>query len=417
MGRIIELSDLVKDIDKQLEIIKRGAAEIIPEDELVKKLERSFKEDRPLKVKLGMDPTAPDIHLGHTVVLHKMRQLQELGHDVILILGDFTGRIGDPSGRSETRRQLTDKEILKNVATYKDQVGKILDLNRARLVYNSAWLGKLNFADVITLAAKYTVARMLERDDFERRYKEGIPIGVHEFLYPLMQGYDSVVLKADIELGGTDQKFNLMVGRDLQREFDMEPQVAITMPILEGLDGVQKMSKSLGNYIGISEPPKEIYGKAMSISDELIVRYFQLVTPVSNEEVRQIQDNLTNGTLHPRDAKMHLAGQLVAMFYGKDAAIDAEREFVAVFQKGRLPDELPEVQVPAEETSPDGTIWLPKLLSLTGLANSTSAGKRFVKQGAVKIDGEKVTDPEYRVVVSSGMIIQVGKRKFARLIL
>jgi tyrosyl-tRNA synthetase len=268
------LSDLVKDIDKQLEVIKRGASEVIPEDELVKKLERSFKEDRPLKVKLGLDPTAPDIHLGHTVVLHKMRQLQELGHDVVLILGDFTGRIGDPSGRSETRRQLTDEQIQINVATYKDQVGKILDLNRVRLVYNSAWLGKLNFADVITLAAKYTVARMLERDDFERRYKEGIPIGVHEFLYPLMQGYDSVVLKADIELGGTDQKFNLMVGRDLQREFDMEPQVAITMPILEGLDGVQKMSKSLGNYIGISEPPKEIYGKAMSISDELIVRYF-----------------------------------------------------------------------------------------------------------------------------------------------
>jgi tyrosyl-tRNA synthetase len=417
MGRIIELSDLVKDIDKQLEIIKRGAAEIIPEDELVKKLERSFKEDRPLKVKLGMDPTAPDIHLGHTVVLHKMRQLQELGHDVILILGDFTGRIGDPSGRSETRRQLTDKEILKNVATYKDQVGKILDLNRARLVYNSTWLGKLNFADVITLAAKYTVARMLERDDFERRYKEGIPIGVHEFLYPLMQGYDSVVLKADIELGGTDQKFNLMVGRDLQREFDMEPQVAITMPILEGLDGVQKMSKSLGNYIGISEPSKEIYGKAMSISDELIVRYFQLVTPVSNEEVRLIQDNLTNGTLHPRDAKMHLARELVAMFYGKDAAIDAEKEFVSVFQKGRLPDDLPDVQISAEETSPDGTIWLPKLLALTGLANSTSAGKRFVTQGAVKIDGGKVTDPEYRVAVNSGMIIQVGKRKFARLIL
>lgn len=411
------MSDLVKDIDKQLEIIKRGAAEIIPEDELVKKLEHSFKEDRPLKVKLGMDPTAPDIHLGHTVVLHKMRQLQELGHDVVLILGDFTGRIGDPSGRSETRRQLTDKEIQKNVATYKDQVSKILDLNRARLVYNSTWLGKLNFADVITLAAKYTVARMLERDDFERRYKEGIPIGVHEFLYPLMQGYDSVVLKADIELGGTDQKFNLMVGRDLQREFDMEPQVAITMPILEGLDGVQKMSKSLGNYIGISEPSKEIYGKAMSISDELIIRYFQLVTPVSNEEVRLIQDNLTNGALHPRDAKMHLARELVAMFYGNDAAIDAEKEFVSVFQKGRLPDDLQDVQVPTEETSSDGTIWLPKLLALTGLANSTSAGKRFVTQGAVKIDGEKVIDPEYRVAVNSGMIIQVGKRKFARLIL
>ncbi|MDD4360611.1 MAG: tyrosine--tRNA ligase [Syntrophaceticus sp.] len=417
MGRIIELSDLVKDIDKQLEIIRRGTAEIIPEDELVKKLERSIKEDRPLKVKLGMDPTAPDIHLGHTVVLHKMRQLQELGHDVVLILGDFTGRIGDPSGRSETRKQLTDEEIQHNVATYKEQAGKIIDLNRARLVYNSAWLKKLNFADVIALAAKYTVARMLERDDFERRYKEGIPIGIHEFLYPLMQGYDSVALKADLELGGTDQKFNLMVGRDLQREFGQEPQVAITMPILEGLDGVQKMSKSLGNYVGISEPPKEIYGKAMSISDELIVRYFQLVTPVSNEEVDKIQDNLASGSHHPRDVKMQLARELVTMYYGKDAAIDAEQEFVSVFQQGNLPEEIPDVQIPAEETSTEGTIWLPKLLALIGLANSTSAGKRFVKQGAVKIDGEKMTDSEYRVVVNSGMIIQVGKRKFARLIL
>ncbi|MDD2556016.1 MAG: tyrosine--tRNA ligase [Syntrophaceticus sp.] len=411
------MSDLVKDIDKQLEIIRRGTAEIIPEDELVKKLERSIKEDRPLKVKLGMDPTAPDIHLGHTVVLHKMRQLQELGHDVVLILGDFTGRIGDPSGRSETRKQLTDEEIQHNVATYKEQAGKIIDLNRARLVYNSAWLKKLNFADVIALAAKYTVARMLERDDFERRYKEGIPIGIHEFLYPLMQGYDSVALKADLELGGTDQKFNLMVGRDLQREFGQEPQVAITMPILEGLDGVQKMSKSLGNYVGISEPPKEIYGKAMSISDELIVRYFQLVTPVSNEEVDKIQDNLASGSHHPRDVKMQLARELVTMYYGKDAAIDAEQEFVSVFQQGNLPEEIPDVQIPAEETSTEGTIWLPKLLALIGLANSTSAGKRFVKQGAVKIDGEKMTDSEYRVVVNSGMIIQVGKRKFARLIL
>lgn len=411
------MSDLVKDIDKQLEIINRGTAEIIPEDELIKKLERSLKEDRPLKVKLGMDPTAPDIHLGHTVVLHKMRQLQELGHDVVLILGDFTGRIGDPSGRSETRKQLTDEEIRHNVATYKEQAGKILDLNRARLVYNSSWLGKLNFADVIALAAKYTVARMLERDDFEHRYKAGIPIGIHEFLYPLMQGYDSVALQADLELGGTDQKFNLMVGRDLQREFDMEPQIAITMPILEGLDGVQKMSKSLGNYIGISEPPKEIYGKAMSISDELIVRYFQLVTPVSNEEVDKIQGNLASGSLHPRDAKMQLARELVTMYCGEAAAIDAEQEFVSVFQQGNLPEEIPEVQISLEEISAEGTVWLPKLLALIGLTDSTSAGKRFVKQGAVKIDGEKTTDPECRVVVSSGMIIQVGKRKFARLVL
>jgi tyrosyl-tRNA synthetase len=336
---------------------------------------------------------------------------------VVLILGDFTGRIGDPSGRSETRRQLTDGEIKKNVATYKQQVGKIIDLERARLVYNSSWLGALTFSEVIALAAKYTVARMLERDDFERRYKDGIPIGIHEFMYPLMQGYDSVVLKADIELGGTDQKFNLMVGRDLQREFGYEPQVAITMPILEGLDGVQKMSKSLGNYIGISEPPGEIYGKAMSITDQLIVRYFQLVTPLTNEEIEKIKDQLAAGKLHPRDAKMRLARELVAMFYGNDAAQDAEQEFIAVFQKGELPAELPVVRLSAEELSDDGAIWLPKLLAAAGLANGTSAGKRFITQGAVRVDGERITDCECRVLVCSGMVIQVGKRKFARIIL
>jgi len=406
---------LVKDIDKQLEIIKRGTAEIIPEEELVEKLKRSIKEDRPLRVKLGLDPTAPDIHLGHTVVLHKMRQLQELGHDIILIMGDFTGRIGDPSGRSETRRQLTEEEIQKNVATYRDQVGKIIDINKTRLVYNSSWLGTLSFSDVVTLAAKYTVARMLERDDFERRYKQGIPIGIHEFLYPLMQGYDSVVVKADIELGGTDQKFNLMVGRDLQREFGQEPQVAITMPILEGLDGVQKMSKSLGNYIGISDPPNEIYGKTMSITDELIVRYFELVTPVPLEEVRQIRDDMNSGKLNPRDAKMRLARELVTMFHGREAAINAEKEFIAVFQKGALPDDIPDVFIPQDELGDDGTIWLPKLLTAAGLANSTSAGKRSIIQGAVRIDGEKITDPDHRVLVTNGMIVQIGKRKFARI--
>jgi len=409
------LSQLVKDIDKQLEIIKRGTAEIIPEEELIEKLKRSIKEDRPLRVKLGLDPTAPDIHLGHTVVLHKMRQLQELGHDIILIMGDFTGRIGDPSGRSETRRQLTEEEIQRNVATYKDQVGKILDLNKTRVVYNSTWLGTLNFSDVVTLAAKYTVARMLERDDFERRYKQGIPIGIHEFLYPLMQGYDSVVVKADIELGGTDQKFNLMVGRDLQREFGQEPQVAITMPILEGLDGVQKMSKSLGNYIGISEPPNEIYGKTMSITDELIVRYFELVTPVPIEEVRQIRDDMASGKLNPRDAKMRLARELVTMFHGKEAALNAEKEFIAVFQKGALPDDIPDVVIPQNELGDDGTIWLPKLLTAAGLTNSTSAGKRSIIQGAVRVDGEKITDPDHRVLVTDGMVVQIGKRKFARI--
>lgn len=411
------MSRLIKDLQKQLDVIRRGVVEIVPEDELIQKLKRSLDEDRPLKVKLGMDPTAPDIHLGHTVVLHKLRQFQELGHEVVLILGDFTGRIGDPSGRSETRKQLTEEQIMENVATYREQAGKIINMDQARVVFNSTWLAKLSFADVITLAAKYTVARMLERDDFARRYKEGIPIGIHEFLYPLMQGYDSVALNADIELGGTDQKFNLMVGRDLQREFGQEPQVAIMVPILEGLDGVQKMSKSLGNYIGISEPPKEIYGKAMSIPDELIVRYFELVTPVSIEVVREVQSGLDGGTLHPRDAKMRLARELVNMFHGGEAALDAEKEFVAVFQKGEIPVDMPVVAFEAGELGPDGSIWLPKLMTIAGLVNSTSAGKRFIGQGAVKIDGERVADPEARVVVKDGMVIQVGKRKFARIAL
>lgn len=411
------MSGLVKDLQKQLDVIRRGVAEIVPEDELVKKLKRSLEEDRPLKIKLGMDPTAPDIHLGHTVVLHKLRQFQELGHEVVLVLGDFTGRIGDPSGRSETRKQLTEEQIMENVATYKDQARKILDMDHARVVFNSAWLSKLSFADVIALAAKYTVARMLERDDFARRYQDGISIGIHEFLYPLMQAYDSVALDVDIEMGGTDQKFNLMVGRDLQREFGQEPQVAILMPILEGLDGVQKMSKSLGNYIGISEPPKEIYGKAMSIPDELIVRYFELVTPVTLEDVREIKSGLEDGSLHPRDAKMRLARELVNMFHGSQAALEAEKGFVAVFQKGEIPDKMPVVALTSGELGDDGGIWLPKLLSKAGLVNSTSAGKRFIDQGAVKIDGEKVTDPEARLVVEDGMVIQVGKRKFARITL
>jgi tyrosyl-tRNA synthetase len=411
------VSRLIKDLQKQLEIIRRGVVEIVPEDELIRKLKRSLDEDRPLRVKLGMDPTAPDIHLGHTVVLHKLRQFQELGHEVVLILGDFTGRIGDPTGRSETRAQLTEEQIMENVATYKEQAGKILDMDRTRVVFNSTWLAKLTFADVVTLAAKYTVARMLERDDFARRYQEGIPIGIHEFLYPLMQGYDSVALNADVELGGTDQKFNLLVGRDLQREFGQEPQVAIMVPILEGLDGVQKMSKSLGNYIGISEPPKEIYGKAMSLPDELIVRYFELVTPVSIEDVREIKSGLEGGTLHPRDAKMRLARELVRMFHGEEAAQEAEKEFVAVFQKGEIPSDMPVVVLESEKLGGDGGIWLPKLLALAGLVDSTSAGKRFIGQGAVKIDGERIVDPEARVIVKDGMIIQVGKRKFARIAL
>jgi tyrosyl-tRNA synthetase len=310
---------------------------------------------------------------------------------------------------------LTEEQILENLATYREQAGKVLDLDKIEVAFNSTWLAPLNFAGVIELAAKYTVARVLERDDFAKRYRDGYPIGVHELLYPLMQAYDSVALQADVELGGTDQKFNLLVGRDLQREYGQEPQVALMMPILEGLDGVQKMSKSLGNYIGISEPPKEIYGKAMSLCDELIARYFELVTPVGTEEIGKIKQEMATGALNPRDAKMRLARELVALFHGRDAAQKAEQDFVTVFQKREAPDEIPEVALDLSDLEPDGSIWLPKLLARTGLASGSSEGKRLINQGAVKIDGEKVVDPDCHVALRHGAVISVGKRKFARI--
>ncbi|MGQ9531645.1 MAG: tyrosine--tRNA ligase [Desulfotomaculales bacterium] len=393
----------------QLDLIGRGVAEIIPEEDLVRKLERSIATREPLRVKLGLDPTAPDIHLGHTVVLHKMRQFQELGHQVIIILGDFTARIGDPTGRSETRKPLSPEEIEANAATYREQIFKILDPARTRVVFNSQWLAPLTFADVIALAARYTVARMLERDDFARRFREGSPIGIHEFLYPLMQGYDSVALAADVELGGTDQKFNLLMGRVLQREYGQEPQVAITMPILEGLDGVQKMSKSLGNYVGITEPPGEMYGKIMSLPDALMVRYFELVTAVPTEEVRSIAEGLAAGRLHPRDVKMRLAREIVTAYHSRDAAERAEAEFVRVFRHHDLPEE-----VPAFRVAP-GRVWLPRLMVEAGLAPSTSEARRLIQQGGVKVDGIPVADPTAEIVPAEGMVIKAGKRRFVRL--
>ncbi len=394
---------------KQMEVIKRGTAEIIPEEELLKKLARSIKTKKPLKIKLGLDPTAPDIHLGHTVVLNKLRQFQDLGHEVGLIIGDFTGRIGDPSGKSETRKQLTEEEIRVNARTYEEQIFKILDKSRTTIYFNSKWLSPMNFADVLTLGAKYTVARMMERDDFDKRYKEGLPIGVHEFFYPLMQGYDSVVLEADIELGGTDQKFNLLVGRNLQREYGQEPQIAMMMPILEGIDGVQKMSKSLGNYIGVNEDPNEIFGKTMSIQDQLITRYFELVTRVPLEEIKRLDKAMKNGQVNPRDAKMRLARELITMFYDAEQARLAEERFKLIFQKGNVPEDIPEIQVEELE------VWLPKLLADAGLVSSTSDGKRMIKQGAVKINGEKYDDDKAVITVQDGTVVQVGKRRFARL--
>ncbi|MZP30836.1 tyrosine--tRNA ligase [Heliobacterium undosum] len=403
------------EIDRQLALIRRGTAEIVPEEDLVKKLEDAIVNRRPLRVKLGLDPTAPDIHLGHTVVLRKLRDFQDLGHQVVIVIGDFTGRVGDPSGKSETRKQLTEEEVNRNAATYKEQIFKVLDPAKTEMTFNSHWLQPLNFADILQLAAKYTVARMLERDDFSKRMRENLPIGVHELFYPLMQGYDSVALRADVELGGTDQKFNLLVGRVLQKEYGQEPQVALMMPILEGLDGVNKMSKSLGNYIGVNESPREIYGKTMSIADELMVRYFELVTRVPAEEIQSIAEGLKSGALHPRDAKMRLAREIVALFHGDEAAQAAQDEFINIFQKKELPDEIPDFIVPAEHIH-DGTVGLVKALVLSGMAASNGEARRKITEGAVKVDNETVKDFNAMIPVGN-TLLRLGKRKFVRLVL
>lgn len=401
--------------EEQLEILKRNADEIISEEELLSKIKKSQEKNQPLKVKLGLDPTAPDIHLGHTVVLKKLREFQDLGHQVFLVIGDFTGKIGDPSGRSETRKQLTTEQVLENARTYKDQAFKILDPDKTKIVFNSEWLAKLTLVDVIKLASKYTVARMLEREDFTKRYKTGIPIAIHEFLYPLMQGYDSIALQADVELGGTDQKFNLIMGRHLQREYGQEPQIAIMMPLLVGTDGVRKMSKSYGNYIGIDESPDEIYGKTMSISDDVMFEYYKLVTDLSKNEVTKIEDDVKSNQLHPRDAKMYLAKTLVRMYYGEDAANSAEEKFIKVFREGGLPTDIKEFKLTDDDLDKNGRIWIPRLLKISGLTPSTSEAKRLIKQGAVRIDDQKVNEAK-EIQINSPLIIRVGKRKFIKII-
>jgi len=400
--------------ERQWRIIRRGAAEIVPEEELKDKIAQSLAEKRPLRVKLGLDPSAPDIHIGHTVVLHKLRQFQELGHHVQLVIGDFTGRIGDPTGKSETRKQLTEEDVLRNAATYREQIFKILDPEKTEVVFNSTWLAPLSFSDVIQLAARTTVARMLERDDFTKRYQSGQPISLHEFFYPLMQGYDSVALNSDVELGGTDQKFNLLMGRHLQKEFGQPGQVALMMPLLEGLDGVQKMSKSLGNYIGIHEEPNEIYGKAMSIPDELMLRYYELATDIGNEELEQLAEGLRGGTVHPRDAKMRLARTLVRMYHGEEAARAAEEHFRRVFQERELPDEIPVADLSRTELE-GGRIRLVRLLVALGLASSNGEARRSIAQGAVRVNGGKIEDANAEVSVGEGDVVQVGRRKFARI--
>jgi len=398
---------------QQFEIIKNNTAEIISEEELLSKLKRSVSTGIPLRIKLGLDPSAPDLHLGHAVVLHKLQQFQQLGHQVIIILGDFTGRIGDPTGRSETRRQLSDEEVLFNAATYKEQVFKILEPSKTEVVFNSEWLAKLNFADVIHLASRYTVARMLEREDFARRYHEHQPVSIHEFFYPLMQGYDSVALRADIEFGATEQKFNLLMGRHLQREYGQESQVCIMMPILVGLDGVQKMSKSLGNYIGITEGPEAMYGKAMSMPDGLMPEYYRLATDYTMEQVAEVEANLREGRLHPRDAKMRLAHCIVRIYHGQNLADRAESEFKKIFQQGDLPSDIPEIDVSG--IAENGRLKLVRLLTYAGLALSSSEARRLLLQGGVRVDSEKVDDVEAEIVAEPGLVVQVGKRKFIRL--
>lgn len=395
--------------EKQLEIIKRGAVEVILEKELLHKLERSCKENRPLRVKAGFDPTAPDIHLGHTVLLEKMRQFQELGHEVIFLIGDFTGMIGDPSGKSETRKPLSRQEVLENAKTYREQISKILDPDKTIIDFNSRWMSSMTVEDLIRLASHYTVARMLEREDFKQRFMNQNPISIHEFLYPLIQGYDSVVLKADVELGGTDQRFNLVVGRELQREYGQEPQVLVLMPLLEGLDGVKKMSKSLGNYIGITDPPKEMFGKIMSISDDLMLRYYELLSHISLEEFVRLKEGIRDGSVHPKEVKERLAMEIVERYWGRDEAIKAKEEFEHIFRDKGMPEEIPEMDFHWDGEE----IWVPKLMKLTGLVSSTSEAVRLIKQGAVVINDMKVVDPE-RKIPEGEYILKVGKRKFLK---
>lgn len=425
---------------EQLDIIKRGADEVISEVDLLKKLERSIKENRPLRIKAGFDPTAPDIHVGHTVLIEKMRQFQELGHEAVFLIGDFTGLIGDPSGKNETRPPLTEEQVQANARTYKEQVFKILDEDKTTVVFNSEWMSKMSAADMIKLASRHTVARMLERDDFKKRYHGQTPISIHEFLYPLVQGYDSVALKADVELGGTDQKFNLLMGRELQREYGQEPQVVLTMPLLEGLDGVKKMSKSLNNYIGVDEPPREIYGKVMSIPDSLILPYFELVTDVSDKELEELRQQLDTQSVNPMLLKKRLAREIVAQFHGAKAAQEAEEHFTRVFQRREVPEKITSIRfrTPAKDII---HFWAPDLdidtqvavsadpgdpsqyhggtvdvLHALQLVKSRGEAKRLISQGAVEFNDRKVMDDTCTIRFDEETIIKVGKRRFVRLV-
>ncbi len=396
-------------IDEQIALIERGCVECIAREELVHKLQRSEETGVPLRIKAGFDPTAPDLHLGHTVLLQKLKHFQDLGHDIYFLIGDFTGMIGDPTGKSETRKALTREDVARNAESYKEQVFKILDPERTRVVFNSEWLGALDSFAMIRLASELTVARMLEREDFKVRFREGNPISIHEFLYPLIQGYDSVALKADVEIGGTDQLFNLLMGRDLQRSRGQEPQVVLTLPLLEGLDGVNKMSKSLGNYIGITESANDIYGKLLSISDTLMFRYFDLLSDLSGEEIQKLRNGMESGELHPKVIKQQLARELTARFWSAEEAERAEQNFDQVFKKGGLPDDLAEMTMQATDS-----VWLPQLLVDAGLVTSTSEGRRMIKQNAVSVEGEKVVDMGAMIDPQGEVLLKVGKLRYCR---
>jgi len=395
----------MSNIEAQIAELTRGTDEVLPEHGLAVKLKRGT----PLVVKAGFDPTAPDLHIGHTVLINKMRQFQEFGHEVVFLIGDFTGMIGDPSGKNATRPPLSPEEIRENARTYEAQIYKILDKDRTRIEFNSTWMGDMDAAGLVKLASHHTVARMLERDDFRKRYEGGQPISIHEFLYPIVQGYDSVALKADIELGGTDQKFNLLVGRQLQQDYGQEPQVVMTTPLLEGLDGVQKMSKSLGNYVGITEPPGEMFGKLMSISDDLMWRYFEVLSFRSLDDIESLRTRVGDG-MNPRDVKFELAMEIVARFHDEAAAAAAKQEFISRFREGAMPEDMPELTLEAD----GGTLGIAHLLKGAGLVSSTSEAFRMIKQGAVRIDGERVEDRSLTIDAGSTNVYQVGRRRFAR---
>ncbi|WP_025209895.1 tyrosine--tRNA ligase [Hippea sp. KM1] len=401
--------DLEKEVQRQFEVIKRGTAEIIDEEELKEKLRDSIKNNKPLKVKAGFDPTAPDLHLGHTVLIQKLKQFQDLGHEVYFLIGDFTGMIGDPTGKSETRKALSKEEVEKNAQTYKEQIFKILDKDKTKVVYNSQWCSKLNAVDMIKLASTMTVARMLERDDFSKRFNSNKPISIHEFLYPLLQGYDSVALEADVELGGTDQKFNLLVGRHLQKLQGQRPQTVIMMPILEGLDGVQKMSKSLGNYVGITDQPNDMYGKIMSISDDLMWRYYELLSDRDLEEINQMKEDAKSGRLHPKKAKEMLAFEITRRFHGQKKAEEAAAFFEELFKKKEIPEEIEKIEFDTEEQE----VWICHLLKGIGFVKSSSEARRMIKSNAVSIDSKKITDENLKLQ-KGDYVIKVGKKKIAR---